>query len=59
MGVFQRYIDWILLKIWNNKKLAQLNFEIVYFHHEIGNKEKSIEELTFQSTECHPQTKTQ
>ena len=25
----------------------------------LGNKEKSIQELTFQSTECHPQTKTQ
>ena len=47
MGVFQRYIDWILLKIQNNKKLAQLNFEIVYFHHEIGEQRKKYTGINF------------
>ena len=40
MGVFQRHVDWIFLKIKKNEKLIHLKFKIVYFYHEMGEQRK-------------------
>ena len=35
------------------KKVTQFIFEMVYFHHEMGEQGKKYMSITLQPTECH------